>query len=343
MANAFTKALGIKDKPRLFIAINLGTKNTSIYVSGRGIIYNQPSIMALETQSLKLIAIGNEASTLIGKIHDNITLVRPLKNAIITDLKIVEDFLKNLFIKNNTVDILKGAIVLIACSNSITQLERNSLEKLCYKLGAKFVQTEEDTKMAALGAGCAIFAPKGTLVVDIGAGKTGVSVISANGVIISKFNKTAGNYIDEELLKYVRSKHTISVGIVTTEQIKKQIGSLYKGKDAKKMTIYGRDIVTGMPKETEITDTEIRKLLISVYSGISQLITEVLEKTPAELAGDVVLNGMIITGAAALLAGTKEYFEDFFQIPVKVAKNASTATIDGMIAYEKEIRDRVAD
>lgn len=117
MANIITKALGIKEKPRRFIAINLGTKNTSIYVSGQGIIYNQPSIMALETNSQKLIAMGEEASKLIGKIHDNITLVRPLRNAIINDLKVVEAFFKNLFIKTNTVDVLKGAIVLIACSN----------------------------------------------------------------------------------------------------------------------------------------------------------------------------------------------------------------------------------
>ena len=329
--------------PRKFIAIDLGTTNSIAYIGGRGIIYNEASVIAYETGTKKLVALGEDARKLIGKTHDKIEIYTPLRNGAITDLRIAEEFIQHIGNRAKVQDVWKGSIVLIACPKSVTELERQAMVEMCKHLGADLVQVEEDTLMAALGAGANIFAPKGTFILDIGGGKTSTGIISAGGIVVSKSIKIAGNYIDEEILKYIRAKHTISIGVVTAEQIKKQIGSLYKGKETKKMVIFGRDVVTGMPKETEILDSEIRKLLISIFSSITQLVTDILESTPAELAGDAVMNGLLVSGGCAQINGLKEFLESYFQIPVKIAKNPKTAVIDGCIAYEKEIRDRLIE
>ncbi|MFJ1522306.1 rod shape-determining protein [Spiroplasma sp. ald] len=324
--------------PRKFIAIDLGTTNSIAYVAGRGIIFNEASVMAYEIGTKKLIALGDDAKKLIGKTHDKIEIYSPLRNGAVTDLTIAEEFIQQIGKKAKVTDLWKNAIVLIACPKNVTDLEKQAIIKMCKNIGADFVKIEEDSLMAALGAGENIFAPKGTFILDIGGGKSSCAIISAGGIVESKSIKTAGNYIDEEILKYIRAKHTISIGVVTAEQIKKQIGSLYKTKENKKMIIFGRNVVTGMPKEAEILDSEIRKLLISIFSSITQLITEVLEKTLAELAGDAVANGILVTGGCGQIAGIKEFLSDYFQIPVRVAKNAETSVIDGCIAYEKKIR-----
>ncbi|AHF61552.1 hypothetical protein P344_07050 [Spiroplasma mirum ATCC 29335] len=329
--------------PRKFIAIDLGTTNSIAYIGGRGIIYNEASVMAYETGTKKLVSLGENARKLIGKTHDKIEIYTPLRNGAITDLRIAEEFIQHIGNRAKVQDVWKDSIVLIACPKSVTELERRAMVEMCKHLGADLVQVEEDTLMAALGAGANIFAPKGTFILDIGGGKTSAGIISAGGIVVSKSIKIAGNYIDEEILKYIRAKHTISIGVITAEQIKKQIGSLYKGKETKKMVIFGRDVVTGMPKETEILDSEIRKLLISIFSSITQLVTDILESTPAELAGDAVMNGLLVSGGCALISGLKEFLESYFQIPVKIAKNPQTAVIDGCIAYEKEIRNRLIE
>ncbi|AGM25581.1 cell shape determining protein MreB [Spiroplasma syrphidicola EA-1] len=329
--------------PRKFIAIDLGTTKSIAYISGKGIIFNEASVMAYEVGTKKLVAIGDDAKKLIGKTHDKIEIFTPLKNGAITDLSVAEEFIQHICNKARVADLWKGAIVLIACPKGVTDLEKKALIDMCKNLGADFVEVEEDSLMSALGVGENIFAPKGTFILDIGGGKSSCAIISAGGIVESRSIKIAGNYIDEEIMKFVRAKHTISIGIVTSEQIKKQIGSLFKTKDSKKMVIFGRDVVTGMPKETEITDTEIRKLLVSIFASITELVTDVLEKTPSELAGDAVANGIIITGGSSQISGMKDYFADYFKIPVRVAKNSQTAVIDGCIAYEKNIRQRLID
>ncbi|WP_338972214.1 rod shape-determining protein [Spiroplasma endosymbiont of Panorpa germanica] len=328
-------------KERKFIAMDFGSHSTRIYIEGLGIVFDEATVMALNTKTKKIVAIGNEASKLVGKINHSTMLEYPFKNGVIASIDILKEFLNAALGKYQ--DDLVGAIMLIACPLSVTNLERKALVELVKKLGAYYVQTEDDVKMAALGAGYDIFEPSGILSLDIGAGKATAGAISADGVISYKWTKVAGNALDEEIVKYIRARYNMEVGAVTGEKVKINIGTLIKTKNPLKIKVFGREVVSGMPKEIVLTDSEISKLVQVAFGNLTTLITGVLEDTPNELAGDIIRNGIIVTGAMSGIQGVKDFFEDFFEIPVKVAKNSATAVIDGAVLYKKRLYQQMEE
>ncbi|AGM26586.1 cell shape determining protein MreB [Spiroplasma syrphidicola EA-1] len=320
-----------------FLALDLGTANTIAYVSGQGIVYNEPSLMAYDTLTNSLIALGTEAYKMIGKTHDHIRMVTPLVDGVISDMEAAQDLLKHIFGRLKLSNIWKNAIVVLACPSGVTELERSALKAIAKDMGASYVLVEEEVKLAALGAGINIGLAQGNLVIDIGGGTTDIAILSAGDIVISRSIKVAGNHFDAEIQKYIRAEYNVLIGIKTAEQIKKDIGSLIKLVNEKPVRVFGRDIITGLPREVLVKPEEIKNVLLAPFSRITDLLVEVLEQTPPELAGDVIRNGITICGGGALIRGIVKYFESIFQLKVRTATDPLMCVIEGAKTYEKKL------
>ncbi len=225
----------------------------------------------------------------------------------------------------------------MACPSGVTELERDALKLVAKGMGASLVVIEEEVKMSAVGAGLNVELPQGHLVIDIGGGTTDIAIISAGEIVVSRSAKVAGKYFNDEILKYIRSEYNVSIGIVTAEKVKKTIGSLVKYPNERSIQIYGRDIVSGLPKEAKIGSEEIRNVLLSAFSKITDVVIEVMENTPPELAGDIMRNGIMLCGGGALIRNIDKYFFDIFQLPTKIAADPLSCVIEGTKAYEKVV------
>ncbi|QBQ08217.1 rod shape-determining protein MreB [Spiroplasma gladiatoris] len=331
------------ENKRPFISLDLGTSNILAYVSGQGIVYNQPSLMAYDINQNKLVAIGQEAYEMIGKTNDNIRMVTPLVDGVIADLDAAKDLLEHIFDRLKMMNFWKNSVVVLACPSGVTELERDALKMVARDMGADLVVVEEEVKMSAIGAGVNIELPLGHLIIDIGGGTTDIAIISAGDIVLSKSIKVAGNYFNEEILKFVRAEYNIAVGIKTAENVKKNIGSLVKYPNERSMQIYGRDIVSGLPKEATVNSEEIRNVLLGAFGRITDLVIEVMENTPPELAGDILKQGIILCGGGALVRNADKYFHDIFQLPTKIAADPLNCVIEGTKAYEKIILKRIEE
>ncbi|WP_339022756.1 rod shape-determining protein [Spiroplasma endosymbiont of Crioceris asparagi] len=331
----------MKFEDRTYIALDLGTSNILAYVAKQGIVYNEPSIMAYDNVSNALVALGTDAYNMIGKTHENIRMVVPIRDGVITDLEAAKEMLKNIFNKLKMANEWHKSVILLACPSEVTELERDALKQVAFNMGAEMVLVEEEVKMAALGAGINIELPKGHVVIDIGGGTTDIAIIASGDIIISKSIKVAGNFLDDEIKKYIRSEYNITIGDKTAETVKKDLGSLAKTKAEKSMSVFGRDIISGLPKEALITTDEIRNVLINAFSKITDLIIELMENTPPELAGDIVKNGFTICGGGSLITGIQEYFSSIFSVPVIISPNPLTGVVEGAKAFEKIVAVRM--
>ncbi|WP_338972244.1 rod shape-determining protein [Spiroplasma endosymbiont of Panorpa germanica] len=331
----------MKLEERQFISLDLGTSNVLAYVSKKGIVYNEPSIMAYDNLTNTLVALGNDAYEMVGKTNENTRMVVPIKDGIIADMEAAKDLLKNIFNKLKMMDIWKGSVVLLACPSGVTELERDALKLVAMDLGAEMVVVEEEVKLAAIGAGININLPKGNVIIDIGGGTTDVAILASGEVVASKSIKIAGTSFDDDIKKYIRSEYNVNIGSKSAENIKIQLGSLGKYNAERSMSVYGRDIVSGLPKEALVSGEEIRNVLINSFSKITDLFIELLETTPPELAGDIIKNGIILCGGGSLIRNVEKYFTDIFSIPCKVAKDPLLAVINGSKECEKIIYTKI--
>ncbi len=334
MVNLFKKTQTIT-----FVSMDLGTANTLVYISGQGIVYNEPSIVAYRIKENRIIAVGKEAFKMIGKGNKSIRVVSPMVGGVITDIRATEAQLKYIFNKLRLAKQLKNSVMLLACPSVITELEKAALKKIAMNLGAERVFVEEEVKMAALGGGVNIYAPSGNLVVDIGGGTSDIAVISSGDIVISKSVKVAGVYLNEEIQKYVRSQYGLEIGIKTAERIKVEIGSLYKFADERKVKVYGRDVVSGLPREIEVTPEEVRGVITVPVSRIIDMVVQTLEETPAELAGDIFQNGITICGGGGLIKGIAEFFTSTLQLPAAIGEQPLLAVINGTKKFENDIAE----
>ncbi|AOG61091.1 cell shape determining protein MreB [Spiroplasma helicoides] len=314
------------------VAIDIGTNKTKIHIEGLGMVFNQSTLMALDYKSKKVIALGDDAKKFVGKLSGTLQLKYPVRRGIITDLSVLKLFLKSI-LANYSNDI-KDSVVTVACPTSLTQLERQSIVKAIKELGVYYVNTEDDVKLALIGAGADAYETTAFLCLDLGAGKSTAAIISSGETIQSRNSKVSGNSIDMDIAKFLKSKSQLMIGDITAEQIKNSIASLIKAKTPLKTTAYGYDLTTGMPKDFELSDEDISKIILSGFGNLTTLITNVLEGAPSEIAGDVIRNGLYVTGGVAKISGVKAFFEDFFEIPVILSKNCATATIDGAVAHK---------
>lgn len=303
------------------IGIDLGTANVLIHVKGKGIVLNEPSVVAIDKASNRVLAVGEEARQMVGRTPGNIVAIRPLKDGVIADFDVTEAMLKHFINKLNVKGFLTKPKILICCPTNITSVEQKAIREAAEKSGGKKVYLEEEPKVAAIGAGMEIFQPSGNMVIDIGGGTTDVAILSMGDIVTSESIKVAGDLFDHDILQYIKKKYKLLIGERTAEDIKIKIGTVFKGGRKEEMDIRGRDMVTGLPRTITISSDEVEAALSESISLIVQATKNVLERTPPELSADIIDRGIILTGGGALLHGFDQLLIDQLRVPVFVAEN----------------------
>jgi rod shape-determining protein MreB len=314
------------------LAIDLGTANTLIYVKGEGIVCNEPSVVAVHKDSRgarRVVAIGAEAKKMLGRTPGSIVAIRPLKDGVIADFEITENMLRHFIKKTHNRRFLARPRIVICVPSGITAVEKRAVRESAEAAGAHEVYLIEEPMAAAIGAGLPITEPSGNMIVDIGGGTTEVAVISLAGVVFSRSVRVAGDKMDEAIIQHIKRKYNLLIGERTAELIKITIGSAYPGNEIQTMEIKGRDLVAGVPKIIEITDEEIREALMEPVRQVVESVRIALERTPPELASDIVDKGIVLAGGGALLRNLDVLLREETGLPVTLADDPLTAVVMG--------------
>ncbi len=311
------------------IGIDLGTANVLIYLKGQGVVLNEPSVVALERDTKKVLAVGSEARDMLGRTPLKIDAIKPMKDGVIADYEVTELMLNKFIERVNGKTFFMRPRILICCPTNVTQVEKNAIKEAAERTGAKKVFIEEEPKVAAIGAGLDISKPTGNMIIDIGGGTTDIAVLSLGDIVTSTSLKIAGNYFDEEIKKYIKDKYQLLIGDRTAEQIKIQIGTVYKDNKKEKMSVRGRDIVTGLPNTITFMSREVEEALRDSMNEIIRSAKNVLEKTPPELSADIIDKGITLTGGGALIDGIALLLEKELEVPVYIADDPLTCVAIG--------------
>ena len=313
------------------LAIDLGTANTVIYVKGKGIVSNEPSVVAVKTdgRGRKVLAVGKEAKRMLGKTPGNITAIRPMRDGVIADFEITEEMLKY-FIRN--VHKRRFGIrprIIICIPSGITQVEQRAVRESALSAGASEVYLMEEPMAAAIGAGLPITEPSGNMIVDIGGGTSEVAVISLSGIVQSVSVRVAGDKMDEAIIQYIKRKHNLFIGTEAAEAIKINLGLAMPGEERKTMEIKGRNLVTGIPTTMVLDGEEVREAMTEPLTAIIEAVKSVLERTPPGLAADLVDKGIVLAGGGALLKNLDIILREEIQLPVTIADDPLTCVVRG--------------
>lgn len=311
------------------IGIDLGTANVLIYVKGRGIVLNEPSVVAIDTKTQKALAVGEDARRMVGRTPGNIVAIRPLRDGVIADFEITEIMLKYFINKIKVKGFLNKPRILICTPTNITSVEQKAIREAAEKSGGKHIFLEEEPKVAAIGAGMDIFQPSGNMVIDIGGGTTDIAVLSMGDIVTAASIKMAGDKFDQEILNYIKKKYKLLIGERTAEDIKIQVATVFPGARSEEISIRGRDMVSGLPQTLTINSKEIQEALEESVATIVQAAKNVLEKTPPELSADIIDRGIILTGGGALLHGIDLLLAEELKVPVLMAEDPITCVAKG--------------
>lgn len=316
---AFSKAVGI----------DLGTANVLIYVKGEGVVLDEPSVVAIEAETKKCLAVGTDAKDMLGRTPGRIQAIRPLKDGVIADFEVTEMMLQYFIKKLKLKGMFSRPTILICCPSNITSVERNAIRDAAYRAGAKRVYIEEEPKVAAIGAGLDISKPNGNMVLDIGGGTTDVAILSLGEIVTSSSLKIAGDRMDKDIIKYVKETYKLLIGDRTAEELKKKIGTAWRGSRKDSLEVSGRDLVTGLPHTITMTSDETEIAMHESLQDIVRACRTVLEQTPPELSADIVTRGVVLTGGGVLLHGMDQLLMNELNIPVYVAENALKCVAEG--------------
>ncbi len=322
------------------LSIDLGTANTIVLVKGKGIVINEPSVVAVQTVKggkKKLLAVGHEAKKMLGKTPGNIEAIRPLKEGVIADFEVTEKMIKYFIQKSHSRNSFIRPRIIICIPYGLTQVERKAVKESAMNAGARDVILVEEPKAAAIGAGLPIQDPKGNMVVDIGGGTTEIGVISLGGLVRSKSIRVGGDKFDQAIVDYVKKKFNLLIGDRTAEEVKIEIGTAIVPEKEMKMTIKGRDQVTGLLKSLEISSKEVRDAISEPLKEIAAAVKEILEVMPPDLASDVVENGIVLTGGGSLIRGLDSYLSKIVKLPVFVSEEPLLAVAKGTGRMLEEI------
>ncbi|MFS8161326.1 rod shape-determining protein [Lacticaseibacillus rhamnosus] len=311
------------------IGIDLGTANVLINVKGKGIVLNEPSVVAIDTHTGKVLAVGTEAYKMVGRTPGNIRSIRPLKDGVIADFDITEAMLEYFINKLNVKGVFSKPNILICAPTNITDIEQKAIIQAAEKSGGRHVYLEFEPKVAAVGAGLDIFQPQGNMVIDIGGGTSDIAVLSLGEIVTSRSLRLAGDKMDASVAAYVKNKHKLIIGEHTAEQIKIKIGAVYDADPKETIEVRGRDIATGLPREVSVTSAEVSDALHETMMAIIDGAKGVLEKTPPELSADIIDRGIMLTGGGALLKGISQLFADELKVPVLLADDPLDAVALG--------------
>ena len=324
------------------LAIDLGTASVLVSIKGKGIVLKEPSVVAINKNNNKVLAVGEEARKMIGRTPGNIIAVRPLREGVISDYDVTERMLKA-FIRKTYGDKRKSVKeVMICIPSQATEVEKRAVIDAAKSAGAKNVNLIEEPLAAAIGAGLDINKPTGHMIVDIGGGTTDIAVISLGGVVVRESIKIAGDKFDESIIKFVKNKYKIMIGEKTAEEIKVKIGTAFEGSRDYKLKFKGRNLITGLPDQIELNSEEIREAISEQIYIIVESVKGALERTPPELAADIIEKGILMTGGGALLDGLNKIIEEHTGVEVLIAENSIEAVVQGTskaLDYTKKIKE----
>jgi len=333
--------LGLSSKD---IAIDLGTANSLVFVKGRGIVLSEPSVVAIQRGSSRVLAVGDEAKRMIGRTPGNISAVRPMKDGVIADFEITESMLRY-FIKKVQPRKINKPLVVIAIPSGITEVEKRAVRDSALRAGAREVFLVEEPKAAAIGVGLPIHEPGGNMIIDVGGGTTEMAVISLDGIVVSRSIRIAGDEMDQAIIEHLRKAYNLMIGERTAEEIKIRIGSAYPLDEELTMDVRGRDLVAGLPKTVTITSEEIREALSEPIRSIVEAARSTLEKTPPELSADLIDRGIVLAGGGSLLRGMDKLLAEETALPVHIAENPMNAVALGVgrgLDNIRYLRSRIA-
>jgi len=312
------------------IAIDLGTANTLVYLKGKGIVLNEPTIVAINKKTGQLVAVGNEAKTMLGRTPSHIEVVRPLVDGVISDFEVAEEMLVYLISK-----VREGSRsfiaprVLIGVPSGITNVEMRAVRDAARNAGAREVFLIEEPVAAAIGAKLPIHKAEGNMIIDIGGGTTDIAVLTLNGIVISRNIKVAGDRLSQDIVSYIRNQFKVLVGDKTAEETKILLASITEDGEAKEIVVRGRDVVTGLPREVIITNTDIRDAIASSVHSIVEAVRDVVEQTPPEVLSDIMKRGIYLSGGGALIPGVAELLQEVLKVPVVMVSDPLRAVIRG--------------
>jgi len=310
------------------VAIDLGTANTLIWMKGKGIVLDEPTIVAFDRQTKKIIAIGNDAQSMVGKTHKDIKIIRPLRDGVIADFEITEGMLRA-FIRKVSNTWQPARRVVVAVPSGITEVEKRTVRDSCEHAGAKEVHLIAEPMASAIGIGLNVHEPVGNMIVDIGGGTTEIAVIALSGIVTAESIKHAGDEMTSSVSHYFRFKHNILIGERTAEMIKCNVGSAMPLEDEIEIEVKGRDVVSGIPKMISVTSVDIRKALEDSVNKIVNGVLRLLEKTPPELSADIFDRGIMLSGGGAMLKGLGEKITKETNLPVHIAEEPLIAVVIG--------------
>jgi len=313
------------------VGIDLGTANTLVYVKGRGIVINEPSVVALNQKTGQILAIGNEAKRMVGRTPSHIVATRPLVEGVISDFEVTEQMLRYFIsqVHKNFLAFLSRPRVVIGVPCGVTEVEKKAVEDATRNAGAREVYLIEEPMAAAIGARLPIQDPAGNMIVDIGGGTCEVAVISLGGIVVSKSLRIAGDKLNDDIIRYARDEFKLLLGEKTAEDIKINIGSAYELDEKMRATMRGRDLLTGLPKEIIVTDEQVREAMERSVKILVNAIKSSVEQTPPELVADIMERGIVLAGGGSLLRGLDKLVAQETQMPVRVAEDTLTAVVRG--------------
>lgn len=312
------------------IAIDLGTCNTLIHINHKGLIFNEPTVIAVNESNNHTYAVGYEAAKLIGRVPQGIRIIHPLKNGVIADLDATIQFIQSIFHFTKYNRLLRRSKIIVSAPSELTPVQENALKQLGKKLGASKLIIENKAKMAAIGSDLDVNSPKGSMMVDIGGGTTDVVVLSVGKVVVSKSINQAGLNIDEAIIRYMHANHNIKIGEKNAEYIKMKIGSVGNNYENRLLQVSGVSIETSLPHSVIITTQAISEVINPIVKEIVDCVRDILFITPPELAGDIVENGISLTGGVALLSGLREELEKKLNVPVRLTSDPLLSTVEGL-------------
>ena len=311
------------------LAIDMGTANSLVFCKGKGIVVNEPSIVALNQLTGEIEAVGHEAKKMLGRTPGNITAIRPLKDGVIADFKVTEKMLNFFIHKAHGRKLLVHPRIIIGVPSGITPVEKRAVVDSAFRAKASEVYLVEQAMVAAIGAGLAITEPSGNMVVDIGGGTTDIAVISISGIVYSRSVRLAGHEMDDSITQYIKRKYNLLIGERTAEQIKIDVGSAFPLEEPTTVEIKGRNLIEGIPKTLVITDEEIREALSECVGTIINAIRVALERTPPELSGDIVDKGIVLTGGGSMLRNLDKRIREETGLPVTLANDPLSSVVLG--------------
>ncbi len=311
---------------RLFsndLAIDLGTANTLVFVEGQGIVLREPSVVALDSYTKEIQAVGAEAKAMLGRVPDSITAIRPMKDGVIAHFEVTEKMISHFIRKvhNNRKTLVRPRVI-VAVPSGVTQVERRAVRDSAESAGAREVFLIDEPMAAAIGVGLPIREPSGNMIIDIGGGTTEVAIISLSGIVYSKSVRIAGDEMDEAIVNYVKRKYNVLIGERTAEEVKIQIGSAWPVEKPMTIEVKGRDLVAGIPKTLVMSDEEIREALAETFGAIVEAVKISLEHTPPELAADIVDKGVVVAGGGSLIKGIDVLLREAVGLPITLASDA---------------------